>query len=108
MTYYLEPGDHDKYAHLIGMHLDNRNPLPYLKEGGRDITNENDIWLTQGVTITPLKGLRLKGDFSYRYYWMEREDVASKVEVVNGSINAFYLDLNNPARLNIWSQSAND
>ena len=109
LTYYLEPGDHDKYAHLIGMHLDNRNPLPYLKEGGRDITNENDIWLTQGVTITPLKGLRLKGDFSYRYYWMEREDVASKVEVVNGSINAFYLDLNNPARPNIWfGQSAND
>jgi TonB-linked SusC/RagA family outer membrane protein len=57
------------------------------------------------VTITPLKGLRLKGDFSYRYYWNEEENVHSHVEVVNGSINAFQLDLNNI----IWfGQSAND
>ncbi len=109
LTYYLEPGDHDKYAHLIGMHLDNRNPLPYLKKGGRDTTTENDIWLTQGVTVTPLKGLKLKADFSYRYYWREKESVQSKVEVVNGTINAFYLDLNDPAHPNIWyGQSAND
>lgn len=109
LPYYLEPGDHDKYAHLVGMHLDNRNPLPYLKKGGRNTTNENDIWLTQGVTITPMKGLKLRGDFSYRYYWREIEDVASKVEVVYGSINNFSLDLNNAAQPIIWyGQSAND
>src|SRR5690606_36506659 len=31
LPYYKEPGDREQYAHLIGMHLDNRNPIPYLK-----------------------------------------------------------------------------
>jgi TonB-linked SusC/RagA family outer membrane protein len=84
LTYYIEPGDHDKYAHLIGMHLDNRNPLPYLKNGGRDTRTENDIWLTQGITITPLKGLNIKSDFSYRYYWENGENVHSQVDVLRG------------------------
>lgn len=84
LTYYVEPGDHDKYAHLIGMHLDNRNPLPYLKKGGRDVSTQNDIWLTQGVTISPFKGFSVKGDFSYRYSWANVEKVQSRVDVLRG------------------------
>lgn len=84
LTYYIEPGDHDKWAPYIGMGLDNRNPLPYLKNGGRDLGTDNDIWLTQGITITPLKGLKIRGDFSYRYFWSEDERVASQVDVLRG------------------------
>jgi TonB-linked SusC/RagA family outer membrane protein len=84
LTYYVEPGDHDQWAPYIGMHLDNRNPLPYLKNGGRNTTTENDIWLTQGVTITPIKGLKIRGDFSYRYYWQDMERVRSQVDVLRG------------------------
>ncbi|WP_372934626.1 TonB-dependent receptor [Mariniphaga sediminis] len=84
LTYYVEPGDRDKWAHLIGMQLDNRNPIPFLKNGGRDTSTENDIWLSQGVTITPLKGLKIKGDFSYRYYWQDSEMVRSQVDVLKG------------------------
>ncbi|GAA5221321.1 TonB-dependent receptor [Membranihabitans marinus] len=93
LSYYKEPGDRDQYEHLIGMGLDNRNPTPYLENGGRDISTDNDIWLTQGVTVTPLKGLKLIGDFSYRYYWNDFENVASKVDVLRGS-NGFELSDN--------------
>ncbi len=84
LTYYVEPGDHDKWAPYIGMGLDNRNPLPYLKKGGRDGKTDNDIWLTQGITIAPLKGLKIRGDFSYQYFWSDAEDVASQVDVLRG------------------------
>ena len=90
LPYYKEPGDREQYAHLIGMHLDNRNPIPYLKNGGRDVNTNNDIWLSQGITISPLKGLKIKGDFSYRYFWSQNEQVQSKVDVLRG-FNGFEL-----------------
>lgn len=90
LSYYIEPGDREKYEHLIGMGLDNRNPIPYLQNGGRDISTQNDIWLTQGITITPLKGLKVIGDFSYRYYWQDFENVRSKIDVLRG-FNGFQM-----------------
>ncbi len=103
LTYYVEPGDHDKWAPYIGMGLDNRNPIPYLKKGGRDTDTDNDIWLTQGVTITPLKGLKIRGDFSYRYFWSDAESVASQVDVLRG-FNGFEMIDN----IVYKGQSAND
>jgi len=38
--------------------------------------------MKQGVTLTPLKGLRIRGDFSYSTYHRERQDVASKITAV--------------------------
>lgn len=103
LPYYKEPGDRDQYKHLIGMHLDNRNPLPYLKNGGRDINTNNDIWLTQGITISPFTGLKLKGDFSYRYFWNDSEMVHSQVDVLKG-LNGFELTNN----IVYKGESAND
>ena len=85
LSYYAEEGDHDQYSHLIGMYLNNRNPIPFLKNGGRDTSTDNDIWLTQGITITPLKGLKIRGDLSYRYFWSDNEEVYSQVDVLQGS-----------------------
>ena len=84
LTYYVEPGDHDKWAPYIGMYIDNRNPIPYLKKGGRDTQTDNEIWLTQSITITPLKGLKINGDFSYQYFWSDNEKVQSRVDVLRG------------------------
>src|SRR5690606_3118342 len=103
LPYYIEPGDRDQYAHLIGMHLDNRNPMPFLKNGGRDQNTLNDIWLSQGITITPLKGLKIKGDFSYRFNWNQYEHVQSKVDVLRGA-NGFEMVDN----IIYQGQSAND
>jgi len=82
LPYYLAEGDRDKYAQYIGMGFGAVNFMPYLEQGGRETFTTNDTWLTQGVNITPLKGLSIRGDFSYRTYWRERQDVAAKINVI--------------------------
>ncbi|OFX99770.1 MAG: SusC/RagA family TonB-linked outer membrane protein [Bacteroidetes bacterium GWF2_42_66] len=83
LDYYLEPGDHDKYAQYIGMYTDG-TILPYLNSGRKTYTT-NDTWLTQGITITPLKGLKFRGDFSYNTYHKDYQMVVSKVDVISSS-----------------------
>ncbi|MEZ5105200.1 MAG: TonB-dependent receptor [Draconibacterium sp.] len=82
LPYYLEQGDHDQFARYIGMGFGSVSFLPYLEQGGRNTFTTNDTWFTQGATINPFKGLVVKGDFSYRTYWRESQDVQSKVEVI--------------------------
>jgi TonB-linked SusC/RagA family outer membrane protein len=82
LPYYLEPGDRDKFAPYIGMGFGSVSWIPYLEQGGRETFTTNDTWFTQGVNITPLKGLLIRGDFSYRTYWREEQDVQSKVNVI--------------------------
>lgn len=89
LDYYLEPGDRDQYEQYIGMYFQGTNFFPYLLDGGRAIFTDNDTWFTQGVTLTPVKGLQIKGNFSYNFFNRNFQDVASKVEVVT-------TDLNNP------------
>lgn len=86
LDYYVAEGDHDEYSQYIGMYFGSTNWIPYLKNGGRTTFNTNDIWLTQGVTITPLKGLKIRSDFSYNFYHKDYQDVASKVEVVSTNL----------------------
>jgi TonB-linked SusC/RagA family outer membrane protein len=82
LPYYLTPGDRDKFAPYIGMGFGSVSWIPYLEQGGRETFTTNDTWFTQGVNITPLKGLLVRGDFSYRTYWREDQDVQSKVNVI--------------------------
>ena len=86
LPYYIAPGDHDQYAQYIGMGFGGTNFFPYLENGGRDNFVNNDVWLTQGVTLTPLKGLRLRGDFSYNSFNRQRQEVASKVDIVSSDL----------------------
>ena len=83
LDYYVTEGDHDTYAQYIGRYFGGTNWLPYLKDGGRTTFNSSDIWLTQGITLTPLKGMRIRSDFSYNSYHKDYQDVASKVEVLS-------------------------
>jgi TonB-linked SusC/RagA family outer membrane protein len=85
LDYYLTPGDHDIYAQYIGMHFGGTNWFPYLENGGRTTYNLDDTWFTQGITISPIKGLRIRGDFSYNSYHRNYQDVSSKIEVIQSS-----------------------
>ncbi|GAB3163215.1 TonB-dependent receptor [Telluribacter humicola] len=88
LEYYVTPGDRDKYAPYIGKYFGGTNFFPYLLDGGRETFTRNDIWLTQGVTLTPLKGLKLIGNFSYNIYNNIHQDVQSKVEIVDANLLA--------------------
>ncbi len=83
LEYYLTPGDRDQYAQYIGNYFGGTNFFPYLRDGGRRTFTINDTWLTQGVSITPIEGLVLKGNFSYNTFHRNYQDVQSKVEVIN-------------------------
>jgi len=82
LPYYLQQGDHDQFAQYIGMDFGGVSMFPYLEQGGREQFTTNDTWFTQGITLDPFKGFRIKGDFSYRTYWREELDVQSKVDVL--------------------------
>lgn len=88
LEYYITPGDRDKYAPYIGKYFGGTNFFPYLQDGGRETFTNNDIWLTQGVTLTPLKGLRIRSDFSYNIFNRMHQDVQSKVDIVDNNLLA--------------------
>lgn len=80
--YYLTPGDAGDYEQYVGRYFGGTNFLPYLEDGGRRTFTINDTWLTQGVTLTPLKGLKIISNFSYNTYHRNYQDVQSKIEVI--------------------------
>jgi TonB-linked SusC/RagA family outer membrane protein len=82
LEYYLTPGDRDQYVDYIGMHFAGTNFLPYLEQGGRDTFTRNDLILTQGATITPLKGWRIIGNFNANFRNVNDQDVQSAVNVI--------------------------
>ena len=81
--YYLNPGDAGDYEQYVGRYFGGTNFLPYLEDGGRNRFSQNDLWLTQGITMTPLRGLKIRGDFSYNSYNYNRQNVESQIEVIN-------------------------
>ena len=87
LPFYQEEGDREKYAPYIGKYFDDSNFFPYLEDGGRETFTNNDIWLTQGIVLTPIKGLKIKGNFSYNIFDRDYQDVQSKIEVVSTDLN---------------------
>lgn len=86
LPFYQTPGDREKYERFIGMYFGQTNFFPYLLNGGRETTTVNDLWLTQGITLTPVKGLKIRGDFSYNNFNRSFQDVQSKIEVVSNNL----------------------
>ncbi|MGK0138282.1 MAG: TonB-linked SusC/RagA family outer membrane protein [Algoriphagus sp.] len=82
LPFYLEQGDREKYEPLIGKYFGGTNFFPYLLDGGRTTSTNNDAWLSQGITLTPIKGLKIQGDFSYNMFSREFKDVQSKIDIV--------------------------
>ena len=102
LPFYITEGDHDQYEQYIGLHLNHTTFNPYLEQGGRNTFASRDIWLTQGITLTPLKGLKIRGDFSYNVFSKNRQDVQSQVDLFGGFRNA---NLRNPSIQHGWSNS---
>lgn len=82
LEYYLQPGDRDQFSQYIGMYFGTLNFFPYLEQGGRETFTTNDLWLTQGVTLTPFKGFKIRADYSYNNFHRSFQDVASKVNAI--------------------------
>ncbi|MFA6831230.1 MAG: TonB-dependent receptor [Bacteroidaceae bacterium] len=84
------------YENMEGMYFFSLNMLPILESGGRDILKNNSVWLTQGLTLNPMKGLKLRSDFSYQTATV-RQDIDSRqvlmantVGLFDGSTNSIY------------------
>ena len=88
LPFYVNQGDRETYAPYIGEYFGGTNFFPYLEDGGRSTWTNNDIWLTQGVTLTPAKGLTIKSNFSYNFFHRSEQDVASKIEIVDTNLLA--------------------
>ncbi|WP_232835000.1 SusC/RagA family TonB-linked outer membrane protein [Pleomorphovibrio marinus] len=101
LPYYLEPGDRDQYERYVGMYFGGTNFWPYLKDGGRNQWRSTDIWLDQGVELTPVKGLSIRGNFAFNMFNRTQQQVASRVEIVNN-------DLRNPDDMISFGFSGND
>ena len=100
LPYYREPGDHDEWAPYIGMYWDAARMAPYVDLGGRDLNDSYSTMFTQGITLTPLKGLRIRADYSHQIFYQMREEQASKVPTIkDGKLNDFQIT---------YSQSGND
>ena len=87
LDHYLEPGDRAKYEPYIGMYFGGTNFFPYLQNGGRTTFENNDLWLTQNVTITPMANLVIRGDFSFNNFRRSDHDVKSKIDIVSTDLN---------------------
>ncbi|MEE9461490.1 MAG: SusC/RagA family TonB-linked outer membrane protein, partial [Bacteroidales bacterium] len=83
LDYYVNPGDHDEYADLIGRYFGGTSFFEYLERGGRETFAKTSTTLTQGLNLTPIKGLNIRADFSYILYTRNYQDVQSKVVVVD-------------------------
>jgi TonB-linked SusC/RagA family outer membrane protein len=101
LPHYLQPGDREIYEPFIGKYFGGTNFWPYLKDGGRSTWTNNDIWMTQGAVLTPAKGLKIQGNFSYNFVHRAEQNVASKIEIVSPN-------LTNPAGIISNGFSGND
>ncbi|HKZ38710.1 MAG TPA: TonB-dependent receptor [Chryseolinea sp.] len=110
LPYYLQPGDHADFEQYIGMYFGSVNFLPYLENGGRQTWTRNDMVLTQGATLSPLKGLKIRGEFSANYRYRDFQDVQSKIDVIANQDLAAGLIVNNGFSGNDWinNESNND
>ncbi|MEO9892525.1 TonB-dependent receptor [Aurantibacter sp.] len=88
LPYYQTPGDRATYEPYIGEYFSSNIFLPYLEDGGRDTFVTSDLWLTQGATLEPATGLKIRSEFSYNTVSRNDKDVASKINVVSTDLNA--------------------
>jgi TonB-linked SusC/RagA family outer membrane protein len=112
LPFYQTQGDREQYEPLIGKYFGGTNWFPYLEDGGRTTFTNNDIWLTQGLTLTPAEGLKIIASYSHNAFSREFKDVRSKIEIVSNDLtdpspitNGFSGDdwVNNESRMNRYN-----
>jgi TonB-linked SusC/RagA family outer membrane protein len=107
LPYYLTPGDRDQYQQYIGMYFGGTNFFPYLEDGGRSTWTKSDVVLTQGITLTPAKGLTINGDFNYNFGNLNYQDVQSKVNIIENA-DLTNLIIGNGFSGNDWIENRNN
>ncbi|MGN7722134.1 TonB-dependent receptor [Chitinophaga sp. 22620] len=68
------------------------NPVAVLEQNGRDNTKANDLWLTGGLVITPVKNVKINADYTYNNYSAFRQQVQKQFPEygVNGIFLGYY------------------
>ncbi|MGD1895216.1 MAG: SusC/RagA family TonB-linked outer membrane protein [Cyclobacteriaceae bacterium] len=102
LPFYLEPGDRGEFEQYIGMYFGGTNFFPYLENGGRDTWTRNDIIMTQGANLSPIKGLNIRGEFSANFTYRTDQDVQSKIDVIANRDLAGGLIIDNGFSGNDW------
>lgn len=107
LPYYVNPGDRGNYEQYIGKYFGGTNFFPYLMEGGRRTYANNDLWLTTGATLTPLKGLKVVSNFSYQIFNRNFQNVRSLVDVVSRDLlaaNPIVHEYSDPNFINVQNE----
>ncbi len=76
------------FSEYEGMWIDENHWVPYNLQGGRNINNYHDFYLTQKMILNPIKNFEFRGDFTYRHYNRRGEDVASRIDKLNGRFDS--------------------
>ncbi len=92
LPYYLTPGDRSQYEQHIGQPFMTTSPIPYYEQGGRDLMHSMDVLVTQGITIKPMDGLKVRAEFSPNYTYIKTEDQRTRVTGIEASSS---VDLSN-------------
>lgn len=92
LPYYLTPGDRSQYEQHIGQPFMTTSPIPYYEQGGRDLMHSMDVLITQGITIKPMDGLKVRAEFSPNYTYIKTEDQRTRVTGIEASTS---IDLSN-------------
>lgn len=79
------------YEQYEGMYIEGKSSLPYFDLGGRNSFSNSDVWLTSGITLKPIKNLKIRGEFTYNIFNRKSDDIASKVQLIGKN-----LDIANP------------
>jgi TonB-linked SusC/RagA family outer membrane protein len=109
LPYYVTPGDRDQYEQYIGMYFGGTSFFEYLQNGGRTTFQKTNTTMTQGLNLTPVKGLNIRADFSYGLYTRNYQDVQSKVVVVDNRPDLLSDNiLSNGFSGNDWINNIND
>ena len=83
------------------------NPVAIQAQGGNASSRQNDLWMTAGVKLTPLKGLVINADYTWNYYgWASTQHVRNFYDytAVPGTEN--YYPWTNPS--SVTKVSSND
>jgi TonB-linked SusC/RagA family outer membrane protein len=85
LPFYLIPGDRSTYEQHIGQPFMTVSPIPYYEQGGRNLNKQVDVLLTQGITIKPMKNMKVRAEFSPNYTYVDIEDQRTRVRGIEAA-----------------------
>ena len=74
------------------------NPVAIQAQGGNARYRQNDLWMTAGVKLTPIKGLIVNADYTWNYYgWASTQHVRNFYDYTAVSGTENYYPWTNPS-----------